>query len=309
MNEQESGLTADDVAGRCGYVALLGRPNAGKSTLVNALVGAKVTIVTNKVQTTRNRVLGMTIHDGAQLILVDTPGIFAPKRRLERAMVGAAWGGAADADLCCAVVDVSRHDPLADAAPVLNGLRESGRPAWLVLNKVDLIKRERLLAITGEADATGLFSSVFMISALSGDGVTDLKDALAAAMPPGPWLFEPDQMSDMPMRLLAAEITREKLFQDLHAELPYQLTVETESWEEFDNGDVRVRQLILVERDSQKAIVLGKGGHQIKRVRQNVQSELTEILEQQVHLFLQVKVSEKWAERREHYQLWGLEYE
>jgi GTP-binding protein Era len=308
MSDYEPGQAADDVAERCGYVAVLGRPNAGKSTLVNTLVGAKITIVTNKVQTTRNRVLGITIHDGAQLILVDTPGIFAPKRRLERAMVAAAWGGAADADLCCVVVDVSRRDPLADAAPVLDGLRESGRPGWLVLNKVDLIKRERLLAITGEADATGLFSSVFMISALSGDGVADLKDALAAALPAGPWLFEPDQMSDMPMRLLAAELTREKLFQDLHAELPYRLTVKTESWEEFQNSDVRVRQLILVERNSQKAIVLGKDGHQIKRVRQNVQTELKEILEQQVHLFLQVKVCEKWAERREHYQLWGLDY-
>ena len=297
----------NDPAQRCGFVALLGAPNAGKSTLLNTIVGAKVSIVTPKVQTTRTRILGVSIDGETQIVFIDTPGIFQPKRRLDRAMVAAAWGGASDADVVLLLIDATSGIDR-DTRAIVAGLKESGRKAVCVLNKIDAVKRPKLLRLTEELNGEDIFTDFFMISALTGDGVGDLRDALATRLPEGPWHFPEDQLSDMNDRLFAAEITREKLYLNLHQELPYALTVETETWEPFDNGAVKVEQVIFVERDSQKGIVLGKGGERIKRVRTLAQAELREILGRDVHLFLFVKVRENWGEDPERYRDWGLDF-
>ena len=296
---------------RCGFVALVGAPNVGKSTLMNNLVGAKVSIVTPKVQTTRTRVLGICVRGASQLVFVDTPGIFTPKRRLERAMVKAAWRGAADADMAVILVDAAQGREGAvdtDTGRIIEGLKRGERKAILALNKIDLVKREKLLGLAEELGRTGVFTDTFMISALTGDGVQDLSDFLAASVPEGPWLFPEDQLSDMPERLLAAEITREKLFLQLHQELPYSLAVETESWEEFDDGSVKINQIIYIQRDSQKAIVLGKGGRQIKAVGRAAREELETLFGRRVHLFLHVKVRPDWIDDPERYRDLGLDY-
>jgi len=292
----------------CGFVALLGAPNAGKSTLLNSLVGAKVSIVTRKVQTTRSRLRGIAVEGASQIVFVDTPGIFAPKRRLERAMVAAAWSGARDADVVALVFDANRKGIDPDTRLILDGLKDFGRRAILVLNKVDVAKRPRLLELAAKFEAEGLFDRIFMISALTGDGVEDLRAFLAGAMPEGPWHYPEDQLSDLPLRLMAAETTREKLFQRLHQELPYALTVETERWQDFEDGSVKIEQTIYVQRDTQKAIVLGKSGQSIKEIRGDSQKELEELLERKVHLFLFVKVRRNWIEDPERYRDWGLDY-
>jgi GTP-binding protein Era len=292
---------------RCGFIALIGAPNAGKSTLLNRLVGSKVTIVSHKVQTTRALVRGIAIEGRAQLIFVDTPGIFAPKRRLDRAMVTSAWGGAHDADAVALLIDARRGiDEEAEA--ILTGLAEMRQPKLLLLNKIDVVEREKLLGLANVANQRAAFAATFMISALTGDGVTDAKRWLAEQMPPGPWLYPPDQMSDAPLRQLAAEITREKLFHRLHQELPYQSTVETESWKELRNGSVRIEQTIYVERESQRKIVLGKGGAAIKAIGAEARKEIAEIAEKPVHLFLFVKVREGWGDDPERYRGIGLEF-
>lgn len=295
-----------DAPTRCGFVALIGAPNAGKSTLMNSLVGAKVTIVTPKVQTTRTRVLGIVLRDAAQIVFVDTPGIFEPRRRLDRAMVAAAWQGAADADTVVLLVDAKRGID-GDTRAILDGLAKNKRTAILALNKVDLVKRPVLLALAGELNETGLLTDTFMVSALTGDGVSDLLDHLAGRMPEGPWLYPEDQITDMPMRLLAAEITREQLFLQLHQELPYALTVETEDWEERRDGSVRIAQVVFVQRDNQKAIVLGKGGSRIKSVGTNARKELEALLERRVHLNIFVKVRQNWADDPERFRDWNLD--
>ncbi|MDP2408725.1 MAG: GTPase Era [Pseudolabrys sp.] len=291
----------------CGFVALIGAPNAGKSTLLNALVGSKVTIVSHKVQTTRALIRGITIEGKAQLIFVDTPGIFAPKRRLDRAMVTSAWAGAHEADLSALLID-ARKGIDEEAEAILEHLAEVKGPKILILNKIDLVPRDTLLLLTKIGNEKAKFDATFMISALSGDGVADLKSWLAERMQPGPWLYPPDQMSDAPMRQLAAEITREKLFERLHQELPYHSTVETESWKELRNGDIRIEQTIFVERESQRKIVLGKGGQTIKAIGESARRDLVKITEQKVHLFLFVKVREGWGDDPERYRAMGLEF-
>ena len=292
---------------RCGFVALIGAPNAGKSTLLNALVGAKVTIVSRKVQTTRALIRGIAIHDKAQLIFVDTPGIFSPKRRLDRAMVTSAWSGAHDADLVGVLID-ARKGLDEEAEAILARLTEVRQPKVLLLNKIDVVPKENLLTLTQAANAKAAFEATFMISALTGDGVADLKAWLAAHVPPGPFLYPPDQMSDAPLRQLAAEITREKLFERLHQELPYHSTVETETWKELRNGAVRIEQTIYVERESQRKIVLGKGGQTIKAIGEAARKEIAGLVEGKVHLFLFVKVREGWGEDPERYRAMGLEF-
>ncbi len=292
---------------RCGFVALIGAPNVGKSTLVNALVGSKVTIVSRKVQTTRALIRGIVIEDNAQIILVDTPGIFSPKRRLDRAMVSTAWSGAHDADLVCVLLDAKAGlDEEADA--ILNKLATVRHPKILVLNKIDLIPREKLLALAQAANERMKFEHTFMISALSGDGVDDLRKTLAAMVPPGPFHYPEDQMSDAPMRHLAAEITREKIYRQLHQELPYQSTVETDSWTERKDKSVRIEQTIFVERESQRKIVLGKGGATIKSIGADSRKEIAGILGVPVHLFLFVKVRENWGDDPDRYREMGLEF-
>ncbi len=297
---------------RCGFVALVGAPNAGKSTLLNTLVGAKVSIVTPKVQTTRTRVLGIAILGRAQIAYVDTPGIFTPRRRLERAMVRAAWTGAADADLVVLLVDAGRaarrDGPAEEDLRIAAGLGEAGRDTILALNKIDQAPRASLLSLAERLNQEGRISATFMISALNGDGVRDLESHLAANLAEGPWLFPEDQLSDMPMRLMAAEITREKLFLQLRQELPYAITVETEEWEEREDGSVRIGQVVYVQRDTQKAIVLGKGGHQIKAIGASARAELERMMERRVHLFLFVKVRENWVDDPERYRDLGLDY-
>lgn len=295
---------------RCGFVAILGAPNVGKSTLLNRLVGTKVSIVTPKVQTTRRRVLGITVKDENQLVFVDTPGIFTPRqnKRLEQAIVKAAWSAAYDADRLLLVVDAKRGIDR-DTRTVLEGLKQGNRRATLALNKLDLVKRTAMLPLIKELNDTGLFEHTFVISAQTGSGCDDLSAHLLTDLPEGPWHFPEDQLSDLSNRALAAEITREKLFLDLHQELPYSLTVETESWvESGDAKEVRIDQVIYIERDSQKSIVLGKGGKQIKAVGQASRLELEEILEMRVHLFLFVKVREKWTDDPERFQEMGLEF-
>ena len=302
--------TAGPEPRRCGFIAILGAPNVGKSTLLNRLVGTKVSIVTAKVQTTRRRVLGITVKGAAQLVFVDTPGIFQPRpgRRLELAMVRAAWRGAEDADRRILVVDAKRGLD-ADTRSVLEGLRERRERATLAINKLDLVRPPILLPLIRRFDETGLFDRVFIISAREGDGCDDLLDALAESLPEGPWLFPEDQLSDLSQRAMAAELTREQLFAQLHQELPYSLTVETEGWAASQDGsEVRVDQTIYVQRASQKAIVLGKGGQQIKAVGEAARKELEGMLGQRVHLFLFVKVRAKWLEDPERYQELGLDF-
>ncbi len=292
---------------RSGFVALIGAPNAGKSTLVNRLVGTKVSIVTHKVQTTRAVVRGIAVHGDAQIVFVDTPGIFRPRRRLDRAMVDTAWGGAKDADLVLVLLDAERGIK-GDAEALLEALAGVRQPKILVLNKVDRVRPEALLALSADANARAEFERTFMVSALTGSGVDDLLDFLAARLPEGPWYYPEDQVSDLPMRQLAAEITREKLYLRLHQELPYSSTVETERWEELQNGSVRIEQVIYVERDSQKAIVLGEKGRTIRAIGQAARKEIAEILEQPVHLFLFVKVRENWGDDPERYREMGLDF-
>jgi GTP-binding protein Era len=292
----------------CGFVAILGAPNVGKSTLVNRMVGSKVSIVSPKVQTTRTRVLGIVMAGQAQIILIDTPGVFAPRRRLDRAMVAAAWGGAADADRIAFLIDASRGLDR-DSRAVLDRLGETkSAPADAVINKVDLVNKTDLFALATELNETGLFENIFMISAEKGDGVDDLIAHFAKSVRPGPWMFPEDQLSDMPERLLAAEITREKLYLQLRKELPYAATVETEKWEEQDDGSARLEQTIYVERDSQKAIVLGAKGSRIKEIGAASRKELEEMLGRRIHLFLFVKVRENWSDDPERYRDWGLDY-
>ncbi|MGY3535318.1 GTPase Era [Bradyrhizobium embrapense] len=294
-------------ATRCGFVALIGAPNVGKSTLVNALVGSKVTIVSRKVQTTRALIRGIVIEGNAQIILVDTPGIFAPRRRLDRAMVSTAWSGAHDADLVCVLLDAkSGIDEEANA--ILAKLETVAHPKILVLNKVDLVQREKLLALAQAANERMRFEHTFMISALSGDGVDDLRKALAKMVPAGPFLYPEDQMSDAPMRHLAAEITREKIYSHLHQELPYQSTVETDSWTDRKDKSIRIEQTIFVERESQRKIVLGKGGATIKSIGAQARAEIAEIMGVPVHLFLFVKVRENWGDDPDRYKEMGLDF-
>jgi GTP-binding protein Era len=305
---------ANEPATRAGFAAVVGAPNAGKSTLVNALVGSKVSIVSPKVQTTRMRVIGIAMADlpdggRAQVVLVDTPGIFrVAKRRLERAMVAAAWQGADDADLVVLVVDAERGaGPETEA--IIERLKETRVPRFLVLNKIDLVARERLLSLAAELNAAVPFERTFMVSALKADGIDVLLAALAMALPPGPFLYPEDQAADLPLRLLAAEVTREQVFLQLHQELPYAAAVETDKWEDRADGSVRVEQTIHVQREGQRAIFLGKGGARIKQIGARARHELGRMLERPVHLFLHVKVSERWADDPSHYRAIGLDYE
>ncbi len=293
---------------RAGFVAILGAPNVGKSTLLNRLVGTKVSIVSPKVQTTRRRIIGISIQDDAQVLFVDTPGIFTAKKRLERAMVQAAWAAAADADLCLFLVD-ARRGLDADSRTVLEGLENSRRPPVLVVNKIDLVPHEKLLPLVKSLNDLLAFDATFLVSAENGDGCPALLAATAERLPPGPWLYPEDQLSDLSNRALAAEITREKLFIQLHQELPYSTTVETEAWAEAPDGaEIRIDQVIYVQRPSQKGIVLGKGGRQIKAIGEAARLELEEILEARVHLFLFVKVRERWQEDAERYGEMGLDF-
>jgi GTP-binding protein Era len=302
------------VSPRCGFVAVIGAPNAGKSTLVNALVRSKVAIVSPKVQTTRMTVRGVAIRGEAQLVFVDTPGIFSPRRRLDRAMVNAAWAGAADADAILLIVDAAEFagNPqgyaATDTARIIEGLRKNGRRAGLILNKVDAMKREALLPAAERLNAEAVFDRVFMVSALKGDGIEDVAEWCASRLPEGPWLYPEDQAADMPSRLLAAEITREKVFLRLHDEVPYDTAVETEQWEEKKDGSVKINQTIFVRREGQKAIALGKSGQTIKEIGEKSRLELEQLLDRRVHLFLHVKVREDWPDAREHFRQMGLEY-
>jgi GTP-binding protein Era len=303
MNE----APAPAAATRCGFVALIGAPNAGKSTLLNALVGAKVSIVSRKVQTTRTQIRGIAMKGATQIVFVDTPGIFAPKRRLETAMVTSAWGGAADADRIGVLIDVTRHDEDAQEA-LLGRLGDLKQPLFLVLNKIDLVPREALLAVSAALNARARFEATFMVSALTGSGVADILGWLETRLPLGPWLYPEDELSDAPLRFLAAEITREKIFERLHDELPYRSTDETEKWTVGKNGDVRIDQTIYVERESQRKIVLGEGGRTIKAIGSAARKEIAEAAEAKVHLFLYVKVRENWTDDPERYREMGLEF-
>jgi GTP-binding protein Era len=292
---------------RAGFVAVIGTPNAGKSTLVNALVGQKVAIVSPKAQTTRARLMGIAIHDRAQILLVDTPGIFEPRRRLDRAMVAAAWTGAQDADVILLVID-SAAGVTSDVERIIASLDKRQHPLFIALNKIDLVKKGDLLALSADLNARLNPDRVFMISATQGDGVMDLKAAVADAMSEGPWLYPEDELSDATDRMIAAELTREQIVNQLHQELPYATAVETETWEDRPDGSTAIRQQILVERDSQKAIVIGKGGRQLKSIGAAARAEISEHLGRPVHLFLHVKVNPKWGEDRSLYREIGLEW-
>lgn len=296
-----------DAPPRCGAVALVGAPNAGKSTLTNALVGAKVAIVSPKVQTTRSRLMGIAIAGSAQLLLTDTPGIFAPKRRLDRAMVQAAWGGASDADVIALVVDAKRGLS-GEVRAIVEGLQQAKTPCLLVLNKVDITPKDRLLKLTADMKDMLAWADIFMVSAETGDGVSDLKTYLAGKMPEGPWHYPEDQLTDTTQRMMAAEITREKLYLQLHEELPYAATVETEKWEQKPNGSVAIYQMIYIERDSQKAIILGKRGAQIKAIGEAARLDMAAAFGHKVHLFLHVKVKPDWADNREVYRGTGMDW-
>ncbi|MFX0543951.1 GTPase Era [Roseovarius sp. S1116L3] len=294
---------------RAGFVALIGEPNAGKSTLLNRMVGAKVSIVTHKVQTTRARIRGVAIEGETQLIFVDTPGLFQPRRRLDRAMVAAAWGGASDADVVVLLIEA--HRGITEGVErILENLPNvtKGRKVALAINKIDRVESPKLLALTKEMNERFAFDETFMISAEKGHGVDALRQWLAGEMPEGPWLYPEDQIADLPMRMIAAEITREKLTLRLHQELPYQLTVETENWEERDDGSARIDQLIYVMRDGHKGIVLGRKGETIKQVGAASRAELEEFLGRRVHLFLQIKVRPNWLEEAERYSEMGLDF-
>jgi GTPase len=303
MNEQAASREP-----RFGFVAVIGAPNVGKSTLVNALVGAKVTIVSHKVQTTRTPIRGIAIEGESQLVLVDTPGIFAPRRRLDKAMINAAWAGTSEADLVVLVVD-AKHPSSADVDRILERLK-AGRAdrQLLALNKIDKVKKERLLQLAADVNARAPFSATFMISALTGSGIGDLKAHLAAAVPAGPWQYPADDLTDVPLRVLAAEITREKIYLRLHDELPYSTTVETTAWSERKDNSVRIEQTIYVERPGHKGIVVGKGGRTIKEISMDARAELSAILEQPVHLILFVKVREGWEHDPVRYREMGLEF-
>ena len=311
-----------DTPHRAGFAAIIGAPNAGKSTLVNRLVGAKVTSVTRKVQTTRFPVRGVAMEGASQIVLVDTPGVFTPRRRLDRAMVRAAWSGAEDADVIVHLVDseselavaeekadAAAHHAVNDRETITEGLKKTGKRAILALNKIDEVRRDRLLALAQKLFEAGVYSEVFMISAEKGSGVDDLKKHLAALMPEGEWLYPEDQTADLPLRLLAAEITREKVFLRVHEELPYSAAVETTSFTEAKGGAVRIEQTIYVERDGQRAIVLGKNGQTLKWIGQHSREELCDMLERKVHLFLHVQVRENWQDAREFYTDGGLDFD
>lgn len=296
-----------DLKTKCGFVALIGAPNAGKSTLLNRLVGGKVSIVSHKVQTTRALVRGIMASNDTQIIFIDTPGIFKPKRRLDRAMVTSAWGGAGDADIVALLIDAQKG--LDDEVEnILKNLSDNKQYKILLINKIDLIKRDELLALAARVSERVSFDATFMISAEKGHGCIDVVAHLSEKMPQGPWHYPEDQMSDLPMRQLAAEITREKLYERLHQELPYASTVETEAWKELRGGDVRIEQTIYVQRDSQKKIALGKGGQTVKAISSSARRELEEILERKVHLFLFVKVRERWIDDPERYREMGLDF-
>ena len=282
---------------RCGFAAVLGLPNAGKSTMINALVGEKVSITSRKAQTTRMQIKGIALHDNAQIVLIDTPGVFQAKKHFDTAMVEAAWAGLDEAEMCLLIVDVSQKNCIEAQSRVLKRLSQTNKKAWLILNKIDKCKKERLLEITAALNAQADFEKTFMISALKEHGVKDLKSNLAAEMPLSPWMYDPDQITDISMKLLAAEITREQVYDQLHDELPYAIHVETEEWEDFKNGDLRIGQIIYVHRKMQKAIFLGKGGERIKRIGQRSREEIGEILERKVHLSLFVKVKENWQDQ------------
>ncbi|MEQ8559695.1 MAG: GTPase Era [Henriciella sp.] len=312
----------EDEIRRAGFAAIIGAPNAGKSTLTNAMVGTKVAIVTHKVQTTRFPVRGIAHADGAQIVIVDTPGIFGAKKRLDRAMVRAAWSGADDADAVVHLIDAAawiavqeerataaQKKSVEDDRAVIETLKLTGRKVMLALNKIDLFAHNQILPLMAEFNESGVYAEIFMISAENGDGVAQLMSAIASAMPEGGPLYPPEQSADIPMQLLAAEITREKLMLRLHEELPYQLTVEAEVWENFKNGDVKIQQAVIVGRESHKSMVLGKNGQTIKAVSKAARKELSELLDRRVHLFLFVKVDEKWQERRESYATLGLEFD
>ncbi|WP_438996891.1 GTPase Era [Candidatus Puniceispirillum sp.] len=301
-------MTSDNAMTRAGFVALIGAPNAGKSTLMNAMVGQKVSIVTPKVQTTRSRVRGIAMQGTAQIIFVDTPGIFTPKRRLDRAMVQAAWQGAEDGDVLLMLHDCARREIDQDTLNIIEKLKKSGRKASLVLNKIDLPPQERLLERADAMSKLYDFERIFMVSAETGNGIGDLKTWLAGHMPASPYLFDPDDLSDMPLRLLAAEIMREKLFLNLHQELPYQLTVETESWEERDDGSAEVHLSIYVAREGHRGIILGKQGQTIKRIGSAARRDLEEALERRVHVFSHVKYRKDWMDDSARYSLWDLDY-
>jgi GTPase len=303
-------MSAADTSGegtRAGFVALIGAPNAGKSTLLNALVGAKVSIVSRKVQTTRAQVRGIAIVSRTQIVFVDTPGIFRPKRRLDRAMVESAWGGAGDADLVALLVDVRKWDE-PETTAIVERLADLKQPKALILNKVDTIEKPKLVEIAAALNERGRFDATFMIAALTGYGVPDMAAWVAARMPPGPWLYPEDQIADAPLRFLAAEITREKLFERLHDELPYRSTVETETWETKKDGSIKINQTIYVEREGQRKIVLGEGGSTIKAIGQAARREIAEAADAKVHLFLFVKVREDWGDDPERYRAMGLEF-
>jgi len=302
QDSNRAGLT------RAGFVALVGAPNAGKSTLMNAMVGHKVSIVTPKVQTTRSRVRGIAMHDSTQIIFVDTPGIFTPKRRLDRAMVSAAWQGAEDGDVLLLLHDCARKKIDADTLSIIETLKKSGARASLILNKTDLTQAEHYMARTRELSELYDFDKIFMISAETGEGVEDVKNWLAEQMPKSPYLFDPEDLSDLPMRLMAAEIMREKLFLNLHQELPYQMTVECESWEERADGSAEIKLVIFVAREGHRGIVLGKGGQTIKRIGQAARRELEEIFDQRIHLISFVKHKKDWMDDKDRYRDWDLDF-
>jgi GTP-binding protein Era len=304
MDEPENGVPP---LRRCGFIALIGAPNVGKSTLINAIVGAKVTIVSHKVQTTRTLLRGIATQEDAQLVFIDTPGIFQPRRRLDRAMVAGAWTGAGDADIVGAMIDAKRGLD-EETSALLERLAGLKQPKILIVNKIDLVEKPTLLTLVKNAIERVPFAATFMVSALSGDGIADLKHWLSGHVPVGPWHYPEDQLTDAPLRQLAAEITREKLYLRLHQELPYQSTVETNSWKELKDGSVRIEQTIYVERMSQRKIVLGKGGQTIKAIGAEARREIADIAEQPVHLFLFVKVREAWGNDPERYREIGLEF-
>jgi GTP-binding protein Era len=297
----------EDTNTRCGFVALVGAPNVGKSTLLNELVGAKVSIVTPKVQTTRSQVRGIAIYENAQIVFIDTPGIFVPKRRLDRAMVKAAWSGAGDADLIGVMIDAKKGLD-EDARAIIEKLKDARGRKVLIVNKIDLVPRESLLALAAEADKLGPFDRIFMIAATKGDGVADVLRYFAEVVPTGPFHYPADEITDVPMRLMAAEITREKVYLRLHEELPYQSTVETDSWKDLKDGSVRIEQTLFVERDSQRKIVLGEGGRMIKSISMDARKEIELAIEKKVHLFLHVKVREDWENDPARYRAVGLEF-
>ena len=301
-------MMSDEAMTKAGFVALIGAPNAGKSTLMNAMVGQKVSIVTPKVQTTRSRIRGIAMQDTAQIIFVDTPGIFTPKRRLDRAMVQAAWQGAEDGDILLMLHDCARREIDEDTLNIIEQLKKSGRKASLVLNKIDLPPQERLLERADAMSKLYDFERIFMVSAETGNGIDDLKSWLAGHMPASPYMFDPDDLSDMPLRLLAAEIMREKLFLNLHQELPYQLTVETESWDEREDGSAEVHLSIYVAREGHRGIILGKQGQTIKRIGSAARRDLEDALERRVHVFSHVKYRKDWMDDSARYSLWDLDY-